>query len=293
MRRCRTGRARDLTVTALSATGFHLGAGLYFGFDGHWHGEWRGARHADGEYIADCTTPDAARRLHQLRDCIVARRRPGRRRRRDRKPAEPLRRAASRDGTRRAVVVHVSGATRGRGRARTRHIRRARAGPGRRRHGGAALRGPAAVVARGRGRGTRAGRAPRGAPAAGSVPRRRPARERARVRVPADGGRHSPGATVVGINPTRRGAELARDISHTDCQLIVTDGTLRSLLDDIALGSAGRAHSRRRPRRVRRRAAPPRRRSPTAASTVRAGSRRPVRCCCSRRARPARPRRCG
>ncbi|MEP6625284.1 MAG: AMP-binding protein, partial [Acidimicrobiia bacterium] len=31
------------------------------------------------------------------------------------------------------------------------------------------------------------------------------------------------GATVVGINPTRRGAELARDINHTDCQLIVTD----------------------------------------------------------------------
>jgi len=32
------------------------------------------------------------------------------------------------------------------------------------------------------------------------------------------------GATVVGINPTRRGAELARDIRHTDCQLIVTEG---------------------------------------------------------------------
>ena len=31
------------------------------------------------------------------------------------------------------------------------------------------------------------------------------------------------GATVVGINPTRRGAELAHDIRHTDCQLIVTD----------------------------------------------------------------------
>jgi hypothetical protein len=65
------GTARDITVTALSATGFHLGAGLYFGFDGHWHGEWRGPHHADGEYIADCTTFDEARRLHQLRDCIV------------------------------------------------------------------------------------------------------------------------------------------------------------------------------------------------------------------------------
>jgi steroid-22-oyl-CoA synthetase len=43
------------------------------------------------------------------------------------------------------------------------------------------------------------------------------------------------GATVVGINPTRRGAELARDINHTDCQLIVTDQSLRELLDDIPL----------------------------------------------------------
>jgi fatty-acyl-CoA synthase len=31
------------------------------------------------------------------------------------------------------------------------------------------------------------------------------------------------GAVVVGINPTRRGGELARDINHTDCQLIVTE----------------------------------------------------------------------
>ncbi len=65
------GTARDITITAAPDTGFHLGAGLYFGFDGHWHGEWRGPRHFDGEYIADCTTFDEARRLHQLRDCIV------------------------------------------------------------------------------------------------------------------------------------------------------------------------------------------------------------------------------
>lgn len=65
------GTARDLAVTVLSATGFHLGAGLYFGFDGHWHGEWRGRQHIDGEHVADCTTFDEARRLHQLRDCMV------------------------------------------------------------------------------------------------------------------------------------------------------------------------------------------------------------------------------
>jgi fatty-acyl-CoA synthase len=31
------------------------------------------------------------------------------------------------------------------------------------------------------------------------------------------------GATVVGINPTRRGAELARDIAHTDCVFVLTE----------------------------------------------------------------------
>src|SRR5579871_2879598 len=30
-------------------------------------------------------------------------------------------------------------------------------------------------------------------------------------------------AVIVGINPTRRGAELERDIRSTDCQWIVTD----------------------------------------------------------------------
>ncbi len=43
------------------------------------------------------------------------------------------------------------------------------------------------------------------------------------------------GAAVVGINPTRRGTELARDINHTDCQLIITDASMRPLLDDIPL----------------------------------------------------------
>ena len=65
------GTARPITVTALGDTGFHLGAGLYFGFDGHWHGEWRGDLHVDGEHIADCTPVDAAHRLHQMRDNLV------------------------------------------------------------------------------------------------------------------------------------------------------------------------------------------------------------------------------
>ena len=46
------------------------------------------------------------------------------------------------------------------------------------------------------------------------------------------------GTVVVGINPTRRGAELARDITHTDCQLVVTEGRHRHLLDGLDLGAA-------------------------------------------------------
>ncbi len=37
-------------------------------------------------------------------------------------------------------------------------------------------------------------------------------------------------AVVIGINPTRRGAELAQDITHTDCTLIVTDETGAAML---------------------------------------------------------------
>ena len=46
------------------------------------------------------------------------------------------------------------------------------------------------------------------------------------------------GATIVGINPTRRGEELARDITHTECQLIVTEPRHLELLDGLDLGAA-------------------------------------------------------
>ena len=46
------------------------------------------------------------------------------------------------------------------------------------------------------------------------------------------------GTVLVGINPTRRGAELARDITHTDCQLVVTEERHLSLLDGLDLGDA-------------------------------------------------------
>ncbi len=65
------GVTRDLAIEVLDNTGIQLGAGLYFGFDGHHHGEWRGEHHADGEHIGDCTTAENARRLHQIRDTVV------------------------------------------------------------------------------------------------------------------------------------------------------------------------------------------------------------------------------
>lgn len=39
------------------------------------------------------------------------------------------------------------------------------------------------------------------------------------------------GATLVGINPTRRGAELARDVHHTDCALLITEPSHLDLLE--------------------------------------------------------------
>ena len=39
------------------------------------------------------------------------------------------------------------------------------------------------------------------------------------------------GATLVGINPTRRGAELARDVQHTDCALLITETGHLDLLE--------------------------------------------------------------
>lgn len=65
------GSSRPLEVEVVSDTGFHLGAGLYFGWNGHHHGEWRGELNVEGERIEDCSTPENARRLHQIRDTVV------------------------------------------------------------------------------------------------------------------------------------------------------------------------------------------------------------------------------
>lgn len=42
------------------------------------------------------------------------------------------------------------------------------------------------------------------------------------------------GAVVIGLNTTRRGSELVRDIRHTDCQVVLTDARNRPLLDGAA-----------------------------------------------------------
>ena len=46
------------------------------------------------------------------------------------------------------------------------------------------------------------------------------------------------GSVIVGINPTRRGAELERDIVHTSCQMVVTESGQIELLAGLDLGSA-------------------------------------------------------
>jgi fatty-acyl-CoA synthase len=52
------------------------------------------------------------------------------------------------------------------------------------------------------------------------------------------GGAALAGATLVGINSTRRGAELQRDIRHADCQILISEPRHAALLDGLELGVA-------------------------------------------------------
>lgn len=65
------GIERHLIVEVPTDTGFHLGTGLYFGFEGRHHGQWQGPLEITGEHVTDCADPTVARRLHQHRDCLV------------------------------------------------------------------------------------------------------------------------------------------------------------------------------------------------------------------------------
>ncbi len=47
------------------------------------------------------------------------------------------------------------------------------------------------------------------------------------------GGAALAGGVIVGINNTKRGAHLARDIAHTDCQMLVTEEKYLPLLDPV------------------------------------------------------------
>ena len=68
--------------------------------------------------------------------------------------------------------------------------------------------------------------------------------------------RRSSGAAVVGLNHTRRGEHLLRDVEHTHCGLVITEPRHRELLAPIArsalaAGARGRATTPRRPRSTR------------------------------------------
>jgi fatty-acyl-CoA synthase len=52
------------------------------------------------------------------------------------------------------------------------------------------------------------------------------------------GGAALAGAVLVGLNTTRRGEALARDITLADCQVVITDSRYVELLDELDLGAA-------------------------------------------------------
>lgn len=52
------------------------------------------------------------------------------------------------------------------------------------------------------------------------------------------GGAALAGKVIVGVNPTRRGEELARDVRHTDCCVVLTDRAQAGLLEGLDLGGA-------------------------------------------------------
>lgn len=65
------GKTREIEIEPAGDTGFHLGAGLYFGFKGHRHGVYLGPENEDGERYDDVSTYDNAREIRQLRDCVI------------------------------------------------------------------------------------------------------------------------------------------------------------------------------------------------------------------------------
>jgi hypothetical protein len=64
------GAERPVTVTPVSDTGFHLGTGGYFGWNGRMLGQWAGPLVVDGEHLSGLDGPEMARQVHQLRDVM-------------------------------------------------------------------------------------------------------------------------------------------------------------------------------------------------------------------------------
>jgi len=50
------------------------------------------------------------------------------------------------------------------------------------------------------------------------------------------------GATLVALNPTRRGTDLARDVAHADCQMLVTERRHRDALEAVGTVAQERIH---------------------------------------------------
>ncbi len=104
------GTERVLEVAPVSTTGFHLGTGLYGGFEGHVHGEYRGELHVEGEHVEHCDQVEVAHRIHQHRDCIVRVDRHRRRIDRGRQPPVDRGRPPPRPGADRGGVVQLRAA---------------------------------------------------------------------------------------------------------------------------------------------------------------------------------------
>jgi hypothetical protein len=65
------GTIRPLHIRPVSDTGFHLGTGGYFGWNGRMLGQWAGELVVDGEHLSGLDDPTVAREVHQLRDLLV------------------------------------------------------------------------------------------------------------------------------------------------------------------------------------------------------------------------------
>ncbi|MFN8052298.1 MAG: hypothetical protein U0Q22_12710 [Acidimicrobiales bacterium] len=66
------GSARPIEIEPVGEAALHLGLGKYFGLDGAWHGQWRGELDVVGEHVPDVREPQLRRRLHQIRDLMMA-----------------------------------------------------------------------------------------------------------------------------------------------------------------------------------------------------------------------------